>query len=96
MATKERAAQQIPVWLIEAAWSRQQPAYLATTRGTGGYFFEWSFNPHGALKFADRDSAEQVCMAVREKAPELFPSIVPFPQFTEHVFINGVIFPKPQ
>lgn len=75
-------------WLIEAAWGRDVPRYLSTTGGSGGWFFEWREEPHRALKFADWDSANAVREAVREKCRELFPTVVPHPAITEHIFIG--------
>ena len=72
------------VWLIEAAWGPDRPVYLSTTRGTGGYFFEWREEFECGLKFADYQSAEDVCMAVRELRRELFPTIVPYPKMVRY------------
>jgi hypothetical protein len=75
-----------PCWLVEAAWSRQQPAYLSVSTIAHQYRFDWTFDPNLALRFADRQSCDMVAMAVRALRPELFPTVVPMPTYTEHVF----------
>ena len=86
--SETKHASELDCWLIEAAWSREQPAYLGTTQGAGGYFFEWRFEAHRALKFATKQSADETLSAVRKLRPELFPSVVPYPSITEHIFIE--------
>ena len=75
-------------WLIEAAWSRDAPAYLSVTTLGNVERFDWRTEPHRALKFADWNSANAVREALRHLRPELYPGIVPHPAITEHIFIG--------
>jgi len=79
------------IFLLEAAWGRDMPRYLGTSGGRGSTYrqFDWVIEPHLALKFSDFSSADHFAEALRHLRPELFPSIVPFPRPTEHIFFDN-------
>lgn len=78
------------VFLLEAAWGRDMPRYLGVSGGHGSLHsqFDWVIEPHNALKFSDFISADRTADALRHLRPELFPTIVPFPRPTEHIFFH--------